>query len=652
MAGTELAKAYVQILPSAAGMTNNLKQVMGGPSEEAGKHAGRKLGASLIKVVAAARIGTVVKKAVSEAMDLEQNLGGTEAVFGEFASKIQNLATTAYKNMGASASEYMAYANKMGSLFQGSGLKQQESLDLTAKAMQRAADVASVMGIDTSAALESIAGAAKGNFTMMDNLGVAMNATTLEAYALEKGINFQWNTASNAEKAQLAMKMFFDRTQQYAGNFARESEETLSGSLGAVKAAWKDFLGNVAIGGNIGESVSALTQTFKAVVKNLFPIIAEIVSGLPPALLEVAASVLPTTIQAGVDMVSGILAGMSNAMPWLLTTITAMIPQIVEMLATGLPSMIEGGAELLMAIVQGITDAIPGLAQQLPVIITTITSSLSQSIGIILDAAIQLFSAIIDAIPLIIPPLLQALPSIIKTLVNFIVGNIGLFVDAAVLLLFGLIDAIPIIIDALAPELPKIIRTITTALIRAIPKIISASAKALLGIVSAVPRVLGSLLKAMSSIGLNLVKGIWQGISDAAGWVLDKIKGFGQSILNGIKSIFGIHSPSKEMAWMGEMLDRGLANGITGNLKPIQNAMDQVVRMTTGSLESKITMQANTSFSAESFRSGDSVTVITLLDTLITRLQNMKVVLDSGEAIGWVDAGLNKENGKQARGVI
>lgn len=96
----------------------------------------------------------------------------------------------------------------MGALFQGSGLQQQESLDLTAKAMQRAADVASVMGIDTSMALESIAGAAKGNFTMMDNLGVAMNATTLQAYALEKGINFEWNTASNAEKAQLAMQCF------------------------------------------------------------------------------------------------------------------------------------------------------------------------------------------------------------------------------------------------------------------------------------------------------------------------------------------------------------------------------------------------------------------------------------------------------------
>ena len=109
--------------------------------------------------------------------------------------------------MGLSASDYMATANKMGALFQGSGLEQAQAMRLSTKAMQRAADVASVMGLETSAAMEAVAGAAKGNFTMMDNLGVAMNATTLQAYALEKGVNFKWDTASQAEKSRLAMEM-------------------------------------------------------------------------------------------------------------------------------------------------------------------------------------------------------------------------------------------------------------------------------------------------------------------------------------------------------------------------------------------------------------------------------------------------------------
>lgn len=290
---TELAKAYVQILPTTKGMTNNLRAQMDAPAAAAGVSAGSKIGSAIKKAIAAIGIGAAIKSAVTEGMDLEQNLGGTEVVFGEFARNIQETAKIAYKNMGASASEYMAKANIMASLFQGSGISQAESLDLTTKAMQRAADVASVMGIDTSMALDSIAGAAKGNFTMMDNLGVAMNATTLSAYALEKGINFDWNTASNAEKAQLAMQMFFERTEQYAGNFARESEDTLSGSMGAVKSALKDVLGNMALGEDVAPSLNALSTTIVNFAKNLIPTVTNVVMQLPTAAVQVLSGLGP-----------------------------------------------------------------------------------------------------------------------------------------------------------------------------------------------------------------------------------------------------------------------------------------------------------------------------------------------------------------------
>ncbi|MDG4509628.1 hypothetical protein NOL01_03700 [Streptococcus suis] len=210
---------------------------------------------------ALAGIGAVVKGYAS----LEQNLGGTEAVFGQFAKSVQNDAKSAYQTMGLSASDYMATANKMGSLFQGSGVEQQKALDMTSKAMKRAADVASVMGVDMNMAMESVAGAAKGNFTMMDNLGVAMNATTLEAYALEKGLNFKWDTASNAEKAELAMQMFMDRTQQYDGNFLKESEKTVAGSLDAMKGAFQNFVAGL---GDPEADVAQLMTNLKTTVQN------------------------------------------------------------------------------------------------------------------------------------------------------------------------------------------------------------------------------------------------------------------------------------------------------------------------------------------------------------------------------------------------
>lgn len=247
---------------------------------------------------AATSAALAIKQAIPLGMELEQNIGGTEAVFGKFAKNVQGVAESAYKNMGLSASDYMATANKMGSLFQGSGLSQVRAMDLTTNAMQRAADVASVMGIDTKFAMESIAGAAKGNFTMMDNLGVAMNATTLEAYALAKGMNFKWNTASNAQKAELAMKMFFERTQQYAGNFAREADETLSGSFNRMRTSAQDVLANMALGKSLDVPLRNMQNSVVAFTKNIVPTVVNIINSLPSIVSGIMSQVSPIINEA------------------------------------------------------------------------------------------------------------------------------------------------------------------------------------------------------------------------------------------------------------------------------------------------------------------------------------------------------------------
>lgn len=280
-----IATAYVQIIPTTEGITANLEKALGGEGDKAGRSAGLSFGKKFLKmagtVVTVEAVSRFFKETINQGAELQQNIGGTQAVFGSAATDITSRASQAYKNMGLSASDYMATANKMGALFQGSGLSQVESMRLTTQAMQRAADVASVMGLDMSSAMESIAGAAKGNFTMMDNLGVAMNATTLQAYALEKGINFDWNTASQAEKSQLAMEMFFDRTSQYAGNFAREAETTISGSLGMVRASWSDFLGQLALGEDVtGAMRNLFTSVWTFTTGSLFPTMVNIFKGL------------------------------------------------------------------------------------------------------------------------------------------------------------------------------------------------------------------------------------------------------------------------------------------------------------------------------------------------------------------------------------
>lgn len=184
------------------------------------------------------------KSALDVRSSIEQGVGGAAAVFGNYAKQITSAAQGAYKVAGLSMAEYLETANKMGALFKGSGFDVQESADMTSQAMQRAADVASIMGIDVKSAMESVAGAAKGNFTMMDNLGVSMNDTTLETYRLEKGMDKAVSKMTTSEKVGLAMRMFLERTTYAAGNYAKEND-TVAGSLQTLKGAWSNFLGGV-----------------------------------------------------------------------------------------------------------------------------------------------------------------------------------------------------------------------------------------------------------------------------------------------------------------------------------------------------------------------------------------------------------------------
>ena len=95
-------------------------------------------------------------------------------------------------------------------------------------------------------------------------------------------------------------------------------------------------------------------------------------------------------------------------------------------------------------------------------------------------------------------------------------------------------------------------------------------------VVSAVFNGLKSLPSKVLSIGGDLVTGLWNGVSNKVSWILGKIKGFGSSVLKGIKKIFGVNSPSTETAWVGEMLDEGLAEGMLDNVNTPVRAMQTV----------------------------------------------------------------------------
>lgn len=379
------------------------------------------------------------KSSVESYGELEQNLGGADAVFGQYSESIKKTAEDAYKTMGTSQSEYLATANKMGALFQGSGVEQQKSLELTEKAMQRATDMASVMGIETSAALEAVTGAAKGNYTMMDNLGVAMNATTLKAYTLSKGLDVAWDSASNAQKAEIAMQYFFENTEQYAGNFEREARETVSGSIGLLTASIESLMAGL---GNSEADIVNLTQNvidaFGSVKDNVMPVLQAVSDALPQVVQELVEAI-PEVIPEVAGMAEEIIAALGEGLEAQLPNITDMAVELLtafaQKLTEALPAIADGAVLIVTTLADGIGEALPDLVPASVEAVVKIAESLLDNIDVMLDAAIKLIEGLTEGLFRALPGLLQEAPAIIAELGTALI-------DAAYEIIIGVPEAI------------------------------------------------------------------------------------------------------------------------------------------------------------------------------------------------------------------
>lgn len=229
---------------------------------------------TLASGLSALGFGAMIKNAIILAGDLQQNIGGSESFFKNYADTIQRTAETAASSLGLSQSKYLATATKMGALFQGSGFSVAQSADMVTQSMQRASDVASIMGLSVDSAMEAVAGMAKGNFTMMDNLGVAINDTNLQIYAQEKGLG---KLETTQQKVNAAMQMFLDKSEYAAGNYAKEND-TYSGALTTFKAELENFAAEA------GTALLPLAQS-------VLPVLSSSLNALKPVIMTVAEAV-------------------------------------------------------------------------------------------------------------------------------------------------------------------------------------------------------------------------------------------------------------------------------------------------------------------------------------------------------------------------
>lgn len=379
--GTNLAKAYVQILPSMDGFQNKLEKEMGGSGEAAGKKSGTSFGGAFsaaagaaakagIAAVTAAGAGVVAltKSAVSAYGEYEQLVGGVNKLFGDASKQLMGYAEEAYKTSGLSANEYMEQATSFSAaLINSLGGDTKKAAEITDVAMRAMSDNVNTFGTDMAAVQNAFQGFSKQNYTMLDNLKLGYGGTKSEMERLIADANTY--AASIGQASDLSIDSFADivqaielvqKKQNIAGTTAKEAASTLQGSFEMTKSAWTNLVAGLANpDADMGKLVTNFVESAQAALHNLLPVIKTGLQGVG----KMAAELLPEIFKMIPDLLDDILPGLLDTID---TIVTEVFPVLIDVIVKNLPmiitTVIKAGKTIIKSLFTAIDKELSGNA--------------------------------------------------------------------------------------------------------------------------------------------------------------------------------------------------------------------------------------------------------------------------------------------------
>lgn len=431
--GIELAKAYVQIVPSAEGIQGKITEALGGEPAAAGDAAGQSLGAQLVgtlkKVIAAAGIGKIISDSINMGGALQQSLGGVETLFKDSADTVKEYAAQAYRTVGLSANDYMEQTTSFAaSLLSSVSQDTDAAAQLANMAMVDMADNANKMGTDMQDIQNAYQGFAKQNYTMLDNLKLGYGGTQAEMQRLLNdatkisGVKYDLGNLADMYSAIHIIQQEMDIT----GTTAKEAATTLTGSFAAMKAAAENVMGNWSTGADLTEPLQALADTAQTfLVDNLLPMIGNVLAGIP----EIVYSLVPELLQTGTELLSSLAQGFTEGIPEFFSTALPQLLAFTDQLRDNAASFVDAGLNLITQLLNGLIAGLPDLIAYVPDIIINICGIINDNMPKILGEGVaiivQLVVGIVKAMPDLLAnwkKILQAVLSVISA-INWL--NIG-----------------------------------------------------------------------------------------------------------------------------------------------------------------------------------------------------------------------------------
>ena len=296
--------------------------------------------------------------------------------------------------------------------------------------------------------------------------------------------------------------------------------------------------------------------------------------------------------------------GIAQNVPSLISKGLDMLVNLTTSLRANAPKLIQSGLTFIQNLVQGIMNALPDLIAKVPIIVSNLANVINDNAPTVLKAGFNIIVTIIKGIIQAIPTLIANVPKIISAIVDVWSAFNWLNLGKSAITKMGdgiksLAGSMKTIGGNVKDWIVNAVKNLPTTLSNlgkdAITKMGSAISGAKSTITNGIKKIFNAvydgvkgLPEKLKSVGKDLVKGLWEGISNMTGWVIDKIEGFGSSVLDGIKDFFDIHSPSRETAWIGEMLAEGMGKGFTSNMASVVKDMKGSLSPVIGNLQSSV----------------------------------------------------------------
>lgn len=316
--------------------------------------------------------------------------------------------------------------------------------------------------------------------------------------------------STTSERNQLIMETLSSTYSQAADAFYKNNEALIEARNSQMM---------------LDEALAKLGETVSNVKNNL-------ISEFLPSISQI--------VTAFTDMVNGV----DGADAAFSEAISGIIAKLVEKL----PEFLGFGVQIIKAIVQGIAENADQIAEGAVFLVQSLIEALIELAPQIMEGGWQIVQAVAQGIIDYLPTLIGQLPVIIETFSQFIADHIGEFIQIGIALFTAIVVGI----------------------IKAIPKLF----EVLPDVAVAIDQGIQAVNQAFVDAGTEIVHGIWEGIKSGAQWLYDKVTDWAKGIVDTVKDALGIHSPSKEAEWMGEMWDKGLVNGIMKGRSSVEKALD------------------------------------------------------------------------------